>query len=66
MMKWRHEQPFLGAYRERRKFAWLPFKTSDGYTVWLETYGVDETFMETKNFPAWCPTRTFALFFTIA
>jgi hypothetical protein len=40
-MKWKHPPaPRLGDERTETRFAWLPTKLDDGYTVWLETYSV--------------------------
>jgi hypothetical protein len=61
-MKWNKPKPQIGEQRERRPFAWLPTTLDDGYRVWLETYGVREEWRNTKNLPAWCPIRTYALF----
>ena len=49
-MKWKHESPKLGDTRREVKMAWLPTKLSDGYTVWLETYGVHLRY-ETQSVP---------------
>jgi hypothetical protein len=40
-VKWKHTAaPRLGDERTEIRFAWLPTKLDDGYTVWLETYRV--------------------------
>lgn len=62
-MKWKvTAPPAIGHVRERRAFAWLPLKTGDAYTVWLESYGIHEEYRQTKQgVPAWCPVKTFSL-----
>jgi hypothetical protein len=52
-MKWKHTTPKLGDERLEIRFAWLPTKLSDGYTVWLEEYRVHfryESRMEATKF----------------
>lgn len=61
-MKWNCPRPQIGEVRRRERFAWLPVRTDDGYTVWLETYAVHEAYMEAKGGDAWCPVRVDALF----
>jgi len=35
-MKWRH--PSLGDTKTKSKFAWLPTRLDNGYTIWLANY----------------------------
>ena len=49
MMWVTRKKPELGQIRERRKFAFRPVETTNGFTVWLEFYTVverlDDVFM---------------------
>lgn len=50
-MRWEKKAPRFveGDYRKRNKFAWFPIQI-DNYTVWLETYGVEEQLRATLSY----------------
>jgi hypothetical protein len=46
-MKWlsKKPKPKRGDRREHIRFAWLPRRLDDGYTVWMETYSVTQVYV---------------------
>ena len=58
-MKWRTPHRIKESDQRRRvKFAWFPAELNNGYTVWLEFYGVLEEF-RIRPRPTKCGTITF-------
>ncbi len=48
-MKWKHYQN--GDIRTYKWFAWYPYKNVDGFTYWLETLEITESFYSGYWFP---------------
>ena len=49
-MRWktreRKREPHMGDTRVVEEFAWLPLDLAGGNTIWLETYFVQQTYVE--------------------
>jgi hypothetical protein len=69
-MQWRHSVPKRPEYGDRRtvrRFAWIPKRLSDGWTVWLEAYEVVEEFWKHRDYGSdcivseWIPVRSHVL-----
>ena len=66
-MRWKTKikvEPYIGDRRYILKFAWLPKKLDDGYTVFLEHYGVHQEYQRhiwnagMSMYIRWVTTRT--------